>query len=100
MDENKETPKEEEKKEEETKAVEDTNVRISPIDKANEAADRLEAANKVTTELVGRQEALAVQNKLSGTSEAGQAPEAKKEETPKEYNDRIEKEISEGKHGD
>lgn len=36
--------------------------------------------------------------KLGGGSEAGSLQEKPKEETPKEYNTRIEKEISEGKH--
>ena len=36
---------------------------------------------------------------LGGTTEAGQVAKPV-EETPKEYRDRIDKEISEGKHGD
>ena len=97
MDENKETPEEKEEKPEETVSTGDTEDRKlpdkatgrSPIDKANDAAERLETANKVTAELVKKQEELAVVAKLSGTTEAGIAPAAPKEETPKEYKDRV-----------
>ena len=61
-------------------------------DAANAAAERMEKA----TEEFKAAEAKA---RLGGVTEAGQTQE-KKEETPKEYNDRIEKEISEGKHDD
>ena len=55
---------------------------------------------KALTELINREEALAARKAVGGVAEAGQEPVKPKEETPKEYNDRIEKEISEGKHGD
>ncbi len=69
------------------------------IDDANLAAKRLEDANKVKKELLDREEELAAKKALGGVTEAGQAP-VKKEETPIEYRDRIDKEISEGKHDD
>ena len=53
---------------------------------ANAAAERLEEANKKKAELLAREEALKA---LSGNAEAGQAPPEKKEETPKEYKDRV-----------
>ncbi len=66
---------------------------------ANAAAKRLEKANEERAKLLGREEELVARKHLGGRSEAGQVVE-KKEETPKEYNERIEKEISEGKHDD
>lgn len=61
-------------------------------DAANAAAERME---KATEEL----NAAEAKRRLGGVTEAGQTPE-KKEETPKEYRARIEKEIQEGKHDD
>ena len=61
----------------------------SMIDSAKEQADRLEAANKKTEELVERQEELAARNALGGESEAGAPPEPPKEETPEGYAARI-----------
>lgn len=51
------------------------------IDKANQAAERLEAANKKTEELIRRQEQLAAKQMLAGRSEAGQTQPQK---TPEE----------------
>lgn len=59
------------------------------IDAANAAADRLEAANKRQEELLKKQETLQVNNMLGGKAEAGTE---QKEETPKDYIDRVEKE--------
>ena len=69
------------------------------IERAREEREKLEAANKKKEELLNREEEIMAKKVLGGGSEAGQ-PEEKKEETPKEYNDRIDKEISEGKHDD
>jgi len=66
---------------------------------ANAAAERLEKANEERAKLLGREEELVARKYLGGGSEAGQ-PVEKKEETPKEYKERIEKEIQEGKHDD
>lgn len=44
------------------------------VKEAREAAERLEAANKKSEELIKRQEALAVEKTLGGNSEAGQEP--------------------------
>ena len=71
----KEDPKEEPKK----KSTE-------MIDKANEAAARLERANVEHAKIVARQEALQVEKTLGGKAEAGQPA---KEETPEEYAKRI-----------
>ena len=69
--------------------VDDTNLASKRMEDATEAArkERVEAERSYA------------QIKLGGVTEAGQ-PAEKKEETPKEYNDRIEKEMSEGKHNE
>ena len=66
------------------------------IVEANAAAEKLEMANKKHEELLARQEDMIARKILGGGSEAGQAAE-KKEETPKEYRVRINKELAEGK---
>ena len=70
------------------------------IDIANAAAERMEKANAETARLQDVQAERDQKIALGGRTEAGQTLEKPKEETPKEYNDRIDKEISEGKHGD
>ncbi len=92
MEEKNDEKKQEEKPEEQP--TEDTGDRDKPaepdkIDRANEAAERLEQANKVTENLVKRQEKLAVEKALGGKGEAGTEPVKKEEETPKEYKDRV-----------
>lgn len=58
------------------------------IERANQAAERLEAANKIQAELLKKMEALESRNILGGKSAAGQnAPPV--EETPSEYAKRI-----------
>ncbi len=69
------------------------------IDVAKAVAERIEKANKTYAELLDRQEKLESSKALGGEG-GGAVPTETKEETPKEYNDRIEKEISEGKHDD
>ena len=59
------------------------------IEAATALADRIDAANKESREILERQEALRAEQLLGGQSEAGQQPEVPKEETPKEYTDRI-----------
>lgn len=56
------------------------------ISKAIEAAERLEKANIVHRELLDREESIRVENTLGGKADAG-IPN--KEETPKEYKDRV-----------
>ena len=68
----------------------------SPIDRANEAAERLEAANKQMQENLNRQEELYAKQQLEGKAEAGK-PEEKRDETPAEYRKRVEAEIRAGK---
>ena len=102
MDEKDKKETEEEEGEKETDADTETgNKSTTPdvVKQANAAAERLEKANEERARLLGREENIMARQALGGKSEAGQKVE-KKEETPKEYNDRIEKEISEGKHDD
>ena len=72
---------------------------VSTLDRADEIAERQERANAKRIEILDREEALAARKAVGGVTEAGK-PAEKKEETPKEYNDRIEKELSEGKHNE
>lgn len=74
------------KKEEVQEVKEESNVDL--IAKANEAAERLEKANIEQARLQKRQEELLANARLQGRSFAGQV-EKPKEETPKEYADRI-----------
>ena len=60
----------------------------SPIDRANAAAERMEAANEKAEKILERNEELFVTKKLSGTTEAG-SPQEVKEETPEEYTKRV-----------
>ena len=99
MDEQKTTEKE--KPEEPTGGSEEGNKPKAStlVDDANTAAERLEKANERKAELLRQEEELMAKKTLGGRAEAGQAP-VKKEETAIEYRDRIDKEISEGKHDD
>lgn len=69
------------------------------VEQAEEANTKLTATleelKKVTAELA----TLKANEALSGTT-GGNVKVEPKEETPLEYRDRIDKEISEGKHGD
>ncbi len=49
--------------------------------------------------LLKRQDEIEERERVSGQASAGKET-THKEETPKEYNDRIDKETSEGKHGE
>ena len=55
------------------------------IEKANLAAERLEAANKKQEELLDRQQNIMAKQILAGKAEAGIQPEKPKEESPEEY---------------
>ena len=64
--------------------------------KAEELAEKEELIKK-EEELFEREAVLKAQRKLGGDSEAGQTP-VKKEETDKEYSDRVDQDIREGKY--
>ena len=82
-----EKPQEPEKPEVKEKS-EDTVKTLDNIDRANEAAVRLEKANEEKTKLLDREERMKVEERLGGKTEAGQEPE-KKEESPEDYADRV-----------
>ena len=65
----------------EEKKIEAKDSSQAMIARAEAAAERMEAANKVTAELVERQERLRAVEILSGTTDAGDTP---KEETEDE----------------
>lgn len=79
----------------------------SESDKGLTALDRAEAANKEKAinldreeKLLARKEKLVAIQQVGGQTVAGGEKEPEKEETNTEYRDRIDKEISEGKHND
>lgn len=74
----------------------DKSKTLNLYERTNEATERLEKANAKTEEILNRQEEIYQRQKLGGTTEAGQATE-KKEETPREYRARINKEMAAGK---
>lgn len=69
--------------------AEDEPKEKTKIQEANEAAERIEKANKKFEELITRQEAMMVENKLSGKAEISEKKEEPKEETDAEYANRI-----------
>lgn len=91
-----------EKPKEKATPTEDDGVQsetVSELDKADQIAERQKRENDRREGLLTREENLEARRKVGGTIEGGQAP-VEKEETPLEYRDRIDKEISEGKHDD
>ncbi len=73
---------------------------ISEYDKTLALVKRREEASKVEAELLDRKEKLQQNALLSGEGGGTQTPVEPKEETSKEYRERVEKEVSEGKHND
>ena len=61
------------------------------IDDANEAAERMARQNDRKEELIAREEALHIKQKLGGESEAGQTIEPKKKLTDEEYAEALQK---------
>lgn len=88
---NEEKTTEEVKKENatETKDDGDKPKKSSLIDDANLTAERLEAANAERKALLNREEELIAKRRLGGIAEAGIEAEKPKEETPKEYKDKV-----------
>ena len=106
MDEKEEKNTEETKETTETE-TEPTTTEETGTKKTIETLDRAEEINNVKSrnlkreeDLQTRKEEFAARQMVGGETEGGQEPVKPKEETPKEYNDRIEKELSEGKHND
>jgi hypothetical protein len=50
---------------------------VNLIDAANQAADRLEAGNKLLSELLEKQQKMQIEQQLGGSTSAGQAAEDK-----------------------
>ena len=103
MDEQKETKEEnkEEIKDETTPTLpEETGTKktIETLDRAEEINNVKSRNLKREEDLQTRKEEFAARQMVGGETEGGQEAPKPKEETPKEYNDRINKEISEGKH--
>ena len=101
---NEQTDKTDTKGTETNPTVENTDKPISEYDKALELVKRREEASKVELEILSRKEKLAtaeiLRTGMSGQNGGHVETVPAKEETPKEYSARIEKEISEGKHND
>ena len=70
---------------------------ISELDRADQIAERMARENAKREELITREENLEARRRVGGRAEAGSAPVEQKEETPKEYHDRIKKEMASGK---
>ena len=75
-----------EREEEKVHISKDTKKTVDNIDRANEAAVRMEDANKEKKELLDREERMKVEERLGGQTEAG---EQKKVETPEDYAEKI-----------
>lgn len=91
-----------EKENNEGKEKTDTGENTGKGDKS-EAVKETERLNSESEELEkarARNDAVMARKAQGGDIDSGQVKEPTKEETPKEYNDRIEKELSEGKHDD
>lgn len=82
------------------KPIEGDKKPVSLYDKTEAIVTRQEEANKKTEELLARQETLHANERLAGTAGGHVDSTPAKEETNAEYNARIDKEISEGKHDD
>jgi len=81
----KEEVKEKPEDDTEGEAKEETNNLITT---ANEAAVRIENANKEMTKNLDRQERMKVEQTLAGKAEAGEEPK-KKEESASDYADKV-----------
>jgi|TARA_R100000501_G_C2630136_1_gene125235 hypothetical protein len=59
------------------------------IERAEALAERLEAANEKNAEILKEQQDIRAEQILSGRSEAGTSPPQEKEETAKEYANKV-----------
>ena len=76
---------------EETKEVKPEGTKEeTPTESFKDLVERQEKANTEAKELMAKQEELMATQRIHGTTDAGEAGEVKKkEETPKEYKDRV-----------
>ena len=71
---------------------------LSKLEQAEQLASRIDEGNKRYEELLDRQEKMMTDNVLAGRSEISGQPEKPKEETAKEYADRVmNNKLNEGK---
>ena len=101
MDEQTEQKTEEKKPEESAGDTEEglQSKTTSDLDRADEIVERRNRVCEREEKILERKESFAARQAVGGVTEAGQTPVVK-EETAIEYRDRIDKEISEGKHDD
>ena len=88
MDEEVKTEKEEKATADVNSTDGDTPEEASPIEQANAAAKRMEAANVKTAELLNKQQELEAKRILGGRTEAGKI-EKEPEESPTDYSKRV-----------
>ena len=67
----------------------DQSEKTDPLDRADAIAERLEKANKETERLLNENKEFEARKRFSGNSEAGKSEEKPKEETAKEYMDKV-----------
>lgn len=97
----KDTQETEETGKEETTSTKDDGVKYETtpvIERAREERQKLEAANTKREELLDREEAIMAKRELGGRAEAGSKTDENKEESPKEYRERVNKEMAAGKN--
>ncbi len=82
----------------ETSEPEKTPESVSIVDEARAIRDEIVKAKEDLQKENDRKQKLQADELLSSSAGGRVEPSEKPEETPKEYNDRIDKEISEGKH--
>ena len=100
-----EKPEEKTKREAEEKAKAEAKAKeaekpISIVDEARAIRDEIKKEKEELKAEREKLEKVQSENLLSGTAGGNVPVTPPKEETPKDYNDRIDKEMSEGKHAD
>lgn len=87
---------------EDKKLIEEPKVEepLNIVEEAKAIRDEILASKKELKEEREKLEKVQSEALLSGTAGKGLQDQTPKEETPKEYRARVEKEISEGKHAD
>ena len=70
---------------------------LSLVDRAEAAAKAMKEENDRKENLLKQEQENRAKAMLGGTTDAGQTPEKIREETPKEYKDRIERESKLGR---
>ena len=80
-------------------AVTEDKPQVSVLEETKELIAQLKKEREEVTKIRDELSQLRSDQLLSGTA-PGEVKTAPKEENPKEYNDRINKEISEGKHNE